>query len=166
MQQTHTRLWWVEVLRGIVAIPFGLLFFLIEVRFFIYAIGIYLIIDGSLDTYKIAKGKRTTKRRALSTLGSRLSILLGMIFFIVLMLPLPDQPLKFWRTNQRISTILHLQRDEQLSSSDDWGQMDLAILDGLLNGITAGSIQVQSKTKRANLMPNRKRWDFGRPIRS
>src|SRR5437763_17023879 len=78
------------------------------------------------------------------------------------MVPLPDQPLNCWRTNQIISTIFHLQRDEQLSSSDDWGQMDLAILDGLLNGITAGSIQVQSKIKRTNLMPNRKRWDSGR----
>src|SRR5205814_5897217 len=82
MQQTHTRLWWMEVLRGIVAISFGLLFIHWEVRFFIYAIGIYLIIDGSLDTYKIAKGKRTTKRRALSYLGSALSILLGLICFV------------------------------------------------------------------------------------
>jgi uncharacterized membrane protein HdeD (DUF308 family) len=82
MQQTNTRLWWMEVLRGIVAISFGLLFIHIEVRFFIYAIGIYLIIDGSLDTYKIAKGKRATTRRALSYLGSALSILLGLICFI------------------------------------------------------------------------------------
>ena len=82
MQQTHTRLWWMEVLRGIVAISFGLLFIHFDVRFFIYAIGIYLIIDGSLDTYNIAKGRRATKRRVLSYVGSALSILLGLICFI------------------------------------------------------------------------------------
>ncbi|HEY6287547.1 MAG TPA: hypothetical protein VIX20_17900, partial [Ktedonobacteraceae bacterium] len=60
MQQTNTRLWWMEALRGIVAISFGLMFIFIDVRFFIYAVGIYLVIDGSLDTYKIANGKRAT----------------------------------------------------------------------------------------------------------
>jgi uncharacterized membrane protein HdeD (DUF308 family) len=82
MQQTNTRLWWMEVLRGIVAISFGLMSIFIDVRFFIYTIGFYLIIDGSLDTYKIAKGKRVSNRRALSYLGSTLSILLGLICFV------------------------------------------------------------------------------------
>jgi uncharacterized membrane protein HdeD (DUF308 family) len=88
MQQTNTRLWWMEVLRGIVAISFGLMFIFIDVRFFIYALGIYLIIDGSLDTYKIAKGKRATRRRALSYLGSALTILLGLICFVFHLLAL------------------------------------------------------------------------------
>ncbi len=82
MQQTQTRLWWMEVLRGIVAISFGLLFIFIDVRFFIYVLGIYLIIDGFLDIYNVAKGKRTTKRRVQSYLGSALSILLGLICFV------------------------------------------------------------------------------------
>ena len=82
MQQTQTRLWWMEVLRGIVAISFGLLFIFVDVRFFIYALGIYLIGDGSLDMYNVAKGKRAAKRRALSYLRSGLSILLGLICFV------------------------------------------------------------------------------------
>src|SRR5215471_13362389 len=82
MQQTPTRLWWMEVLRGIVALSFGLLFITLHVRFFIYALGIYLIIDGSLDTYKVAKGKRVSNRKVLSYLGSTLSILLGLICFV------------------------------------------------------------------------------------
>jgi uncharacterized membrane protein HdeD (DUF308 family) len=81
MQQTNTRLWWMEVLRGIVAISFGFLFIFVDVRFFIYALGIYLIIDGVLDMYQVARGKRTTKRRVSSYLGSALSILLGLICF-------------------------------------------------------------------------------------
>jgi len=71
-----------EVLRGIVALSFGLLFITLHVRFFIYALGIYLIIDGSLDTYKVAKGKRVSNRKVLSYLGSTLSILLGLICFV------------------------------------------------------------------------------------
>jgi uncharacterized membrane protein HdeD (DUF308 family) len=82
MQQTQTRLWWMEVLRGIVAISFGLLFIFVDVRFFIYALGIYLILDGSLDMYNVAKGKRANKRRTLSFLRSALSILLGLICFV------------------------------------------------------------------------------------
>ncbi len=82
IQQTNIRLWWMEVLRGIVSISFGLMFIFIDVSFFIYAIGIYLIIDGSLDTYKIVKGKRASKRKALSYFGSALSILLGLICFV------------------------------------------------------------------------------------
>jgi uncharacterized membrane protein HdeD (DUF308 family) len=71
-----------EVLRGIVALSFGLLFITLHVRFFIYALGIYLIIDGSLDIYKVATGKRVSKRKVLSYLGSALSILLGLICFV------------------------------------------------------------------------------------
>ena len=52
MKETQTRLWWMEVIRGFLTITFGLLFIFIDVRFFIYALGIYLIIDGSLDMYK------------------------------------------------------------------------------------------------------------------
>jgi uncharacterized membrane protein HdeD (DUF308 family) len=71
-----------EVLRGIVAISIGILFIFLDVRFFIYALGIYLIIDGSLDTYKVAKGRRVSNRKVLSYLGSALSVLLGLICFV------------------------------------------------------------------------------------
>jgi uncharacterized membrane protein HdeD (DUF308 family) len=95
MKETQTRLWWMEVLRGVLTITFGLLFIFIDVRFFIYILGIYLIIDGSLDMYKVATGKRDSNRKVLSSLGSISSIVLGLmslvfhiftIFFLLLII--------------------------------------------------------------------------------
>ncbi len=78
-----------EVIRGVLTITFGLVFFFliidvpfIDVRFFIYGLGIYLIIDGTLDIYKVATGKRASKRKVMSYLGGTLSILLGVISFV------------------------------------------------------------------------------------
>src|SRR3989442_1036056 len=82
MKETQTRLWWMEVIRGVITITFGLLFIFIDVRFFIYALGIYLIFDGTLDIYKVAAGKRTSNRKVLSSLGGTLSILLGLISLV------------------------------------------------------------------------------------
>ena len=82
MKETQTRLWWMEVLRGVLTITFGLLFIYIDVRFFIYALGIYLIFDGTLDFYKVATGKRDSKRKILSSLGSISSIVLGLISLV------------------------------------------------------------------------------------
>jgi uncharacterized membrane protein HdeD (DUF308 family) len=82
MKETQTRLWWMEVIRGIITITFGLLFIFIDVRFFIYALGIYLIFDGALDVYKGATGKRASNRRVLFSLGGILSILLGLISLV------------------------------------------------------------------------------------
>ena len=84
-----------EVIRGVLTITFGLLFIFIDVRFFIYILGIYLIIDGSLDMYKVATGKRDSNRKVLSSLGSISSIVLGLmslvfhiftIFFLLLII--------------------------------------------------------------------------------
>jgi uncharacterized membrane protein HdeD (DUF308 family) len=95
MKETQTRLWWMEVIRGVLTITFGLLFIFIDVRFFIYILGIYLIIDGSLDMYKVATGKRDSNRKVLSSLGSISSIVLGLmslvfhiftIFFLLLII--------------------------------------------------------------------------------
>ena len=79
---TQTRLWWMEVTRGVITITFGLLFIFIDVRFFIYILGIYLIFDGTLDVYKVATGKRASKRKVLSPLGSASSIVLGLISLV------------------------------------------------------------------------------------
>ena len=79
---TQTRLWWMEVTRGVITITFGLLFIFIDVRFFIYVLGIYLIFDGTLDVYKVATGKRASKRKVLSPLGSASSIVLGLISLV------------------------------------------------------------------------------------
>jgi uncharacterized membrane protein HdeD (DUF308 family) len=82
MKETQTRLWWMEVIRGVLTITFGLLFIFIDVRFFIYILGIYLIIDGSLDMYKVATGKRDSNRKVLSSLGSISSIVLGLMSLV------------------------------------------------------------------------------------
>ena len=71
-----------EVTRGVITITFGLLFIFIDVRFFIYVLGIYLIFDGTLDVYKVATGKRASKRKVLSPLGSASSIVLGLISLV------------------------------------------------------------------------------------
>jgi uncharacterized membrane protein HdeD (DUF308 family) len=95
MKETQTRLWWMEVIRGVLTIAFGLLFIFIDVRFFIYILGIYLIIDGSLDMYKVITGKRDPNRKVLSSIGSISSIVLGLmslvfhvftIFFLLLVI--------------------------------------------------------------------------------
>jgi hypothetical protein len=67
VKETQARLWWMEVIRGVLTITFGLLFIFIDVRFFIYALGIYLIFDGTSDIYKVATGKRASKRKVLSS---------------------------------------------------------------------------------------------------
>jgi len=72
-----------EMIRGVLTIAFGLLFIFIDVRFFIYALGIYLIFDGTFDIYKVATGKRASKRKVLSPLGSAfISIVIGLICLV------------------------------------------------------------------------------------
>src|SRR5260370_26938709 len=83
-EQFHTRLWWMEVIRGVVNIIFGIILLThvnFTVRILINALGIYLIIDGALDIFKIATGKRGTKRKFTNYLFGILSILLGLISF-------------------------------------------------------------------------------------
>src|SRR6266566_4333268 len=51
----HTRLWWMEVVRGAVNIIFGIILLThtnFTLRILIYTLGIYLIIDGTLDIFK------------------------------------------------------------------------------------------------------------------
>src|SRR5256885_9167157 len=84
-EQFHTRLWWMEVIRGVVNIIFGIILLThmnFTVRILIYALGIYLIIDGALDIFKIATGKRETQRKFSNYLFGILSILLGLISFV------------------------------------------------------------------------------------
>ncbi len=84
-EQFHTRLWWMEVIRGVVNIIFGIILLThmnFTVRILIYALGIYLIIDGALDIFKIGTGKRETQRKFSNYLFGILSILLGLISFV------------------------------------------------------------------------------------
>src|SRR5712692_2487076 len=81
----HTRLWWMEVLRGAVNIIFGLILIThtnFTLRILIYTLGFYLLIDGTLDIFKIATGKRATQRKFTNYLFGIISILLGLIRFI------------------------------------------------------------------------------------
>jgi uncharacterized membrane protein HdeD (DUF308 family) len=82
MKETQKRLWWMEVIRGVLTITFGLLFIFIDVRFFIYALGIYLIFDGTFDIYKVTTGKHASKRKVLFSLRSTSSIVLGLISLV------------------------------------------------------------------------------------
>jgi uncharacterized membrane protein HdeD (DUF308 family) len=80
----HTRLWWMEVIRGVVNIIFGIILIThtnFTLRLLIYALGIYLIIDGTLDIIRIANGKRETKRKFINYLFGVISIVLGLISF-------------------------------------------------------------------------------------
>src|SRR6266436_10289883 len=84
-EQFHTRLWWMEVVRGVVNIIFGIILLThvnFTVRILINALGIYLIIDGALDIFKIATGKRATQRKFTNYLFGIISILLGLISFV------------------------------------------------------------------------------------
>src|SRR5437667_34948 len=77
-EQFHTRLWWMEVIRGAVNIIFGIILFThpnFTLHILIYALGIYLIIDGFLDIFRIATGKRKTQHKFTNYLFGILSIL-------------------------------------------------------------------------------------------
>jgi len=84
-EQFHTRLWWMEVIRGVVNIIFGIILLThttFTLHILIYALGIYLIIDGALDIFKIATGKRATQRKFTNYLFGIVSILLGLFSFV------------------------------------------------------------------------------------
>lgn len=78
----HTRLWWMEVVRGIVTIIFAILIpFTLQIL--IYVLGIYLVIDGALDIFKLATGRRETQRKFINYLVGVVSIALGLISFVI-----------------------------------------------------------------------------------
>ncbi|HYB01326.1 MAG TPA: DUF308 domain-containing protein [Ktedonobacteraceae bacterium] len=84
INEFHTRLWWMEILRGAVNIIFGIILythtnFTLSILF--YALGIYLITDGTLDIFRTATGKRATRRKFVNYFVGIISILLGMICF-------------------------------------------------------------------------------------
>src|SRR6266516_1862270 len=65
-EQFHTRLWWMEVVRGAVNIIFGIILLThtnFTLRILIYTLGIYLIIDGTLDIFKLFTGKGVTQHK-------------------------------------------------------------------------------------------------------
>ena len=86
MEAIRTRLWWMEVARGVITIAFAFLLFFdrgYTPRILIYALGIYLLVDGCMDIYKVAKGKREAKRKLLDYGAATISILRGLLSLIV-----------------------------------------------------------------------------------
>lgn len=84
INEFQTRLWWMEVIRGVVNIIFGTILIThttFTLRLLFYILGIYLIIDGSLDIFRIATGKRETNRKFMNYLFGIISISLGLISF-------------------------------------------------------------------------------------
>lgn len=86
MQAVRTRLWWMEVARGVITIAFAILLFLdrsYTPRILIYGLGIYLLVDGVMDMYKVAKGKREAKHKVLDYGAATISILTGLLSLAV-----------------------------------------------------------------------------------
>jgi uncharacterized membrane protein HdeD (DUF308 family) len=78
--QHHTRLWWSEILRGVLTLAFSILYLCLQNLVFalIYILGAYLLCDGILDFYNAFAGKLTPQRR-LYYLGALVSITIGLI---------------------------------------------------------------------------------------
>ena len=73
-----------ELLRGVVNIIFGIILIThttFTLHLLVYALGFYLLIDGTLDIFRIATGKRETQRKLTNYLFGIISILLGLISF-------------------------------------------------------------------------------------
>jgi len=84
-EQFHTRLWWMEVVRGAVNIIFGIILLThrnFTLRILIYTLGIYLIVDGTLDIFKLFTGKGSTQHKFTHYLFGIISLLLGLISFL------------------------------------------------------------------------------------
>jgi uncharacterized membrane protein HdeD (DUF308 family) len=80
-EEYHTRLWWMEVARGVITIIFGILI-PFTLYILIYVLGIYLVIDGALDIFMLATGRRETHRKFINYLVGIVSIALGLISFV------------------------------------------------------------------------------------
>jgi uncharacterized membrane protein HdeD (DUF308 family) len=85
MHNIHTRIWWMEIARGLITITFAFLIFILRgysIKLLIYALGFYLIIDGCIDIYKVATGKRISQHKFHHYLGSTISVVVGIISFV------------------------------------------------------------------------------------
>ena len=78
----HTRLWWMEIVRGVVTIIFALLV-PFTIQLLIDVLGIYLILDGTLDILQLATGRRETQRKFINYLVGVVSIALGVISLVI-----------------------------------------------------------------------------------
>jgi uncharacterized membrane protein HdeD (DUF308 family) len=82
VNEFHTRLWWMELIRGVVNIIFATILVThpnFTLHILIYALGIYLILDGTLDILWFSNRKHETQHRLTNYLFGIMSILLGLI---------------------------------------------------------------------------------------
>jgi Short repeat of unknown function (DUF308) len=86
MQRTPDWLWLMEIIRGAFAIAFGLLLvlaFSFTTRVVLSLLGVYLLMDGCLDVYNVATGRRYARRKARAYLAAATSILVGLISLVL-----------------------------------------------------------------------------------
>lgn len=80
----HSRLWWMELVRGVIAGIFGLLCLVARSfapHFLMISLGIYLVVDGLLELYGVRKRKITSPHRGhgLDCVGAAASLLIGVL---------------------------------------------------------------------------------------
>jgi uncharacterized membrane protein HdeD (DUF308 family) len=91
MQSKPSWLWLVEVIRGVITLAIGLLLFLasqFSLHLLVYLLGVYLLIDGSLDVYSVATGRRHTRHKVRAYLAAATSIGVGLISLVLPILTL------------------------------------------------------------------------------
>lgn len=81
----HTRFWWTEVLRGLLALLFGVLYLTLQglVYALISTLGVYLLCDGALDLYHAVAGKGVPPRHTHVYVGGCVSIIIGLLSLAV-----------------------------------------------------------------------------------
>lgn len=82
---SHQRLWWMELVRGLITFTFGLLFLTarsLAPRLFMYSLGTYLVIDGVLELYYERRKKSLSSLNAFDSVGSAISLIAGLLSLI------------------------------------------------------------------------------------
>ena len=83
---THRRLWWTEFVRGIMTFAVGL-FFLAARSFapqiFIYSLGVYLVIDGTLELYGMHISQGSSQGTPFEYAGGVASLLTGLLSLVL-----------------------------------------------------------------------------------
>lgn len=80
----HNRFWWIELIRGMMTLALGVLYFSFHTIFYllIYFLGIYLLLDSCIDLFHIIKGKQTLRRHFSLYLGASASGSIGVLSLV------------------------------------------------------------------------------------
>lgn len=74
-----------ELIRGLIACAFGLLFLTAgssAAHLFMYSLGVYLVFDGALELYAMHRRKDVFHRKALDSVGGAMSLFAGLLSLI------------------------------------------------------------------------------------